>query len=124
MFGGRQFTDMSRHPNNPMNTPWGTPSEAAGAYQFMKGTWDETAGKLGLKDFSVESQEKAGRYLAEGKRGVDLSKRATNLQEFTSIMDKLAPEWASLPASYKGGKSHYGQPSKDLNELWEIYQRN
>ncbi len=130
MFGHRQFTDMSKHPNNPMATGWGTQSEAAGAYQFMKPTWDRAKSALGLKDFSRESQEKAGRFLATNVRGVDLSKRATNIQEFTALMDKVAPEWAGLPYSGKGrngggyGTSYYGQGGKSIEELWPIYQAN
>ena len=123
MFGGRQFTDMSRHPNSPMATGWGTQSEAAGKYQFMKPTWDMAKNALGLKDFSRESQEKAGRYLTQ-QRGVNPDQVITTREEFVKAMDKLAPEWASLPASYKGGKSHYGQPSKNTDELWKIYQQN
>ena len=44
-------------------------------------------------------------------------------------MDKLAPEWASLP--YSGivkvmvrEALSYGQGGKTLDELWEIYQRS
>ena len=43
-------------------------------------------------------------------------------------MDKLAPEWASLPYSgispsgHGRGSSYYGQGGKTLDQLWEIYQ--
>ena len=45
-------------------------------------------------------------------------------------MDKLAPEWASLPYSgkspggYGQGSSYYGQGGKTLEELWSRYQNS
>jgi muramidase (phage lysozyme) len=129
MFGGREFTDMSAHPNSPASTPWGTQSEAAGKYQFMKPTWDGAKKALGLTDFSRESQEKAGRYLTSN-RGVNPDQLITSKDEFRSVMDKLAPEWASLPYSgtspsgYGNGGSYYGQGGKSLDVLWDEYNRN
>jgi len=44
-------------------------------------------------------------------------------------MDKLAPEWASLPYSgvspggYGQGSSYYGQGGKTLDDLWNVYQQ-
>ena len=126
MFGGRQFTDMSRHPNSPMATSWGTQSEAAGKYQFMKPTWDSASSAVGVTDFSPESQEKVGRYLAE-QRGLDINAQITNIDEFRAQVDKIAPEWAGLPYSGKGrngggyGTSYYGQGGKSIEQLWEIW---
>lgn len=128
MFGHRQFTDMSRHPNNPMATSWGTQSEAAGAYQFMLPTWNRAQKALNLPDFSRESQEKAGRYLTQG-RGVDPDATFSTKEEFTAAMDKLAPEWAGLPyqgispQGYGRGSSYYGQGGKSVDQLWEIYNQ-
>jgi len=120
-FGGGQFTDLSKHPNNPVPTSWGTESEAAGKFQFMYPTWKRAASALGLTDFSPESQLKAGNWLAQ-QRGVDTTKAAESYDEFVGMIDKLAPEWAGLPYSPKGG-SYYGQPSKDIKKLWEIYNQ-
>ena len=126
MFGGRQFTDMSRHPNSPMATSWGTQSEAAGKYQFMKPTWDSASRAVGVTDFSPESQEKVGRYLAE-QRGLNINTQITNIDEFRAQVDKIAPEWAGLPYSGKGrngggyGTSYYGQGGKSIEELWEVW---
>ena len=45
-------------------------------------------------------------------------------------MDKLAPEWASLPYSttspggFGNGSSYYGQGGKSLLDLWERYQQH
>ena len=124
-FTGSQFTDLSRHPRQ-MKSGGGYKSDAAGAYQFLSTTWDEAKSALGLKDFSPASQEAAGKYLAQ-RRGVDTSKVYTNIDDFTKAINKLAPEWASLP--YQGvspsghgkGSSYYGQGGIDINKAWELY---
>jgi muramidase (phage lysozyme) len=74
--GGGTFDDYSKHPNIVgMVTAFG-PSTAAGKYQITKSTWDKVAPKLGLTDFSPESQDQAALYLAQerfkGKTGKDL----------------------------------------------------
>ena len=122
-FGGHQFSDMSQHPNIAAPTPWGTKSEAAGAYQFMKPTWDEAAAALGLTDFSRESQEKAGRFLTQ-RRGVKTDTVFTTFEEFSDAISKLSPEWAGLPNSTNGRSGYHGQANADMNELWQLYQQN
>lgn len=125
-FTGTTFTDTSKHPRQS-RSGGGYTSDAAGAYQFLSSTWDGAKNALGLTDFSPESQEKAGRYLTQ-KRGVNPDQVFETKAEFKEAMDKLAPEWASLPYSgispsgYGGGSSYYGQGGKTLDELWEIYQ--
>ena len=120
-FGGHQFQDLSRHPNIAAPTPWGTKSEAAGAYQFMKPTWDEAKAALGLTDFSKESQEKAGRFLTQ-RRGVDPDTRFNNFEEFSGAISKLSPEWAGLPNSQSGRTGYHGQANADMQQLWTQYQ--
>ena len=124
-FTGSQFNDLSKHPRQ-IKSGGGYKSDAAGAYQFLSTTWDEAKSALGLKDFSPTSQEAAGKYLAQ-RRGVDTSKVYANIDDFTKAMNKLAPEWASLP--YQGvspsgngkGSSYYGQGGIDINKAWELY---
>jgi muramidase (phage lysozyme) len=124
-FTGTQFNDTSKHPRQ-IRSSGSLSSDAAGAYQFLSTTWDEAKGALNLTDFSPASQEKAGQFLAQ-RRGVDTSKVFTNIDEFRSAMDKLAPEWASLPYSgtsptgHGKGSSYYGQGGKNINELWAMY---
>ena len=122
MFGHRKFSDMSKHPNSPMATPWGTQSEAAGKYQFMKPTWDRAQAALNLPDFSRDSQEKAGQWLAQ-QRGLDFNTRITDFDTFKTEITKIAPEWASMPSAAKGGKSHYGQGAISFDEAWRIYNQ-
>lgn len=126
MFTGAKFTDTSKHPRQ-INQSGKLRSDAAGAYQFLSPTWDRAKKALGLKDFSPTSQEAAGRYLTQ-QRGVDPDKVITDFQTFKNTLDKLAPEWASMP--YQGvsefgfgrGSSYYGQGGLSAEEAWKIYQ--
>ena len=122
MFTGTKFTGFEDHPRK-LNTSGALTSDAAGAYQFLSTTWDEAKAALNLTDFSPESQELAGRFLVE-RRGVDPDKPIETKEEFIQVMAKLAPEWASMPI-IKDGKSvsyYGGQPAKDIDTLWQIYQ--
>lgn len=100
MFGGGLFVNFTDHPRR-VNTRSGITSTAAGAYQFLTGTWDEMRGKYGLADFSPASQDVAA---------VGLIKRRGALADvlagrFKAGIDKCNKEWASLPGS------PYGQPT-------------
>ena len=116
---------MSKHPRQ-LRSSNGLSSDAAGAYQFLSTTWDEAKGALNLPDFSRESQEKAGRFLTE-RRGVNRDQVFKTKAEFKGAMDKLAPEWASMPYSGNGvngggnGSSYYGQGGISLDEAWSLY---
>ena len=107
MFGGGRFGDLSRHPDKVVRGG-GYSSAAAGAYQFMPGTWSEISRKLGLRDFGPQSQDLAAIELIR-RRGVDPNTAPIN----AANVAKLAPEWASLPTLQ--GKSYYGQPVKPLS---------
>jgi len=125
-YGGGRITDFSDHPRiyTPiMNGPdVGKRSSAAGRYQFIGSTWDDQARKLGLKDFSPESQDKAawnlawetykrntGRDLEEDLKGGDPARMA-------SIARALSGQWASLP----GGR----QPGTTSNKFTRDYLGN
>jgi len=128
MFGFKQFDDLSDHPRQ-LQSGGGYTSDAAGAYQFLSTTWDGARNALGLQDFSLKSQEAAARHLTQKKRGVDPDRVIETIDEFREVMDKLAPEWASLPYSktspggFGNGSSYYGQGGKSLQQLWQIYQQ-
>lgn len=114
LYGGGRFHDLARHPEITVVRRYR--SAAAGAYQFLPGTWQEAARRLGLRDFQPASQDQAALYLVE-KRGA--------LQQFdrnglaAEVLARLAPEWASLPTL--AGVSQYGQPVKGLAELQRFY---
>ena len=115
MFGGGTFDWRQGHPDRVVNSG-GYSSAAAGAYQFMPGTWKSVAGQLGLKDFSPASQDLAALQLIRN-RGVDPDQPLS-----AEALDKLAPEWASLPT--RSGKSYYGQPVKSQSGLFDVYRNS
>ena len=114
MFGGDTFDTSGgwRHPDRVVNRP-GYSSAAAGAYQFLPGTWGEASKAVGATDFSPANQDRAALFLIE-RRGVSLDKLAKSGFDDDDL-ERLAPEWASLPT--KKGKSFYGQPVKSHKEL-------
>lgn len=113
MFGGGQFKDLSRHPDQ-VNRAGGYASAAAGAYQFMPKTWESASKALGLKDFSPANQDKAALWLIK-QRGIDPDTAAFTRENVA----KLAPEWASLPTLK--GTSYYNQPVKAFGELEKVW---
>ena len=121
LFGGQLFNDFSRHPDKVIRSG-GYASAAAGAGQFMPDTWNRVASRLGLQDFSPESQRLAMFALAR-ERLLPIGGLAALKSEGLSprVAAKLAPEWASFPT--ESGKSYYGQPVKSLQELQAAYQR-
>lgn len=104
LFGGKLFGGFADHPRQSVcrNTSNGKRlcSTAAGAYQFLASTWDETARAMRLTGFSPANQDFAavGRIAARGALADVLAGR------FDAAVAKLAREWASLPGS------PYGQP--------------
>lgn len=122
-YGGNTITDLSKHPDTVWKTDSGS-SAAAGAYQFMPSTWAETSTKLGLKDFSSSSQEKAGEYLAQSK-GVDTSKLYTTRAGLKAAFHKVSPTWAGVPNN--NNVSHYegynGNKSLKFDELVSFYEK-
>lgn len=119
MFGGSKF-DVSkgwRHPDKVIKSG-GYSSAAAGGYQYLPGTWQGAAKALGLSDFSPKSQDLGALYLIDRRGGLDPFLKG---EKFGTVINKLAPEWASLPTS--GGGSYYGQPSKPLGDLYKYYEQ-
>lgn len=110
MFGGEMFTSYADHPRK-LIVKNGYRSTAAGAYQFIKGTWDETRAIMGLKDFSPAAQDLAalGRIAARGALDDVIAGR------FTAAIKKCAPEWASLPFS------PYGQPTISMATASSVF---
>lgn len=119
MFGGSKF-DVSkgwRHPDKVIKSG-GYSSAAAGGYQYLPGTWQGAAKALGLSDFSPKSQDLGALYLIDRRGGLDPFLKG---EKFGTVINKLAPEWASLPTS--SGGSYYGQPSKPLGDLYKYYEQ-
>ena len=117
IYGGSTFNSYSRHPDRVIYSG-GYASSAAGAYQFLTTTWQSVSKKLNLKDFSPSSQDLGAMALID-KYGVldDIH----NCKFNRIIIDKLSPEWASLPML--NGRSYYGQYAKSYNSLYSFYQK-
>ena len=100
IFGGQLFDSFADHPRITVRKN-GYTSSAAGAYQFIVSSWDETKRVMGLPDFSPRSQDLAalGRIVARG------ALEDVKAGRFETAVKKIAREWASLPGS------PYGQPT-------------
>ena len=115
LFGGGLVNDLSDHPRRKVTRKLGgkpITSSAAGAYQFLAGTWDECVAALALPDFSRASQDVAAVFLIQRRRGLDAA-LAGRLEDAISA---CAREWASLPGS------PYGQPVKTLAHCRATYE--
>ena len=121
MFTGAQFSDFSKHPEL-LQRSGKNESDAAGAYQFLSTTYNPAAKALGITDFTPASQEKVGKYLAQ-KRGLATDTVFTDKQSFLKELDKIAPEWASMP-TLATGTSYYGQGGLTPDQAWNIYNGN
>lgn len=110
IFGGQLFTSFDDHPRLLVNKS-GYKSTAAGAYQILESTWDETRKMMGLSDFSPASQDAAavGRIAARGALPDVLAGR------FDAAIKKINREWASLPGS------PYGQPVLTWDRARQLY---
>lgn len=119
MFGGGIFSDLSRHPDTVISSG-GYKSAAAGAYQFMPGTWQSYASRLGLQTFSPKEQDLAALALARDKL-MSIGGLAALKEEGLSprVSAALSPAWASFPTL--SGKSYYGQPVKKLEEIQRVF---
>jgi muramidase (phage lysozyme) len=119
MFGGGTFNDLSRHPDRVVHGN-GYSSAAAGAYQFLPGTWQSHAKALGLQDFGEVNQDIAA-LRGIRSRLMPIGGLETLRKEGLSqrVAAALAPEWASFPT--ETGRSYYGQPVKPLAQLQKYY---
>jgi muramidase (phage lysozyme) len=110
MFGGELFSSFADHPRKVIRKN-GYASSAAGAYQALTSTWDETRSIMGLRDFSPTSQDwfAVGRIAARGALADVIAGR------FAVALSKCAREWASLPGS------PYGQPVISMATAASVY---
>jgi muramidase (phage lysozyme) len=96
--GGKKFSDLSKHPES-FNASAG--SDAAGRYQFISTTYNSIAKKLGLKDFSKESQDLAAVEDLRQKGVLDMIKTGKPDQIQKAIDILKTNEWTGLQ-SYSG----------------------
>lgn len=115
MFGGQLCDSYADHPRRVFsftNSRGQTlTTSAAGRYQFLARTWDALKAKLGLPDFSPDSQDAAAIELIR-ERGALADVRAGRIAQ---AIAKCAPTWASLPGA------GYAQPERSLDSLMASY---
>lgn len=112
MVGGSLFNSFADHPRILIALPnLGIKSSAAGAYQILRRTWDGVAQKLGLTDFTPNSQDMAAVELIRQRGGLALAKAG----KFAQAVEKCKKEWASLPGA------GYGQHENTLARLQTAY---
>ena len=112
-FSGRQFDNSKPHPGT-VYCSGGYCSSAHGAYQFLYTTWVRVNGGRNLP-MTKANQDAAAIKLMWG-RGVSPNEPFTR-----GNVNRLAPEWASLPTY--SGRSYYGQPVVSYSRLWAVYHQ-
>lgn len=110
LFGGGTFDSYADHPRTVVRAS-GYASSAAGRYQILAKTWDSLKSKLGLTDFSPDSQDKCAIELIR-ERGALNDVQAGRV---TDAISKVAKVWASLPGA------GYNQPERKLAALLQAY---
>lgn len=112
---GKVFDGYVDHPNQkyPFTQTDGTVgySTAAGRYQILYPVWKELKAKLGLVDFTPQSQDACAVELIRERGALGLVE-AGDLQ---GAIDRCSTIWASLPAS------HYPQPKRTFAFASEAY---
>lgn len=135
IYGGGTFDDYSAHPRQYVTITSGPnkgkKSSAAGKFQILASTYDEVAPKLGITDFSPESQEKIAWYLANQAYGPGLTEALRDPAQYGQIGKKLSGVWTSLPGGIEtagnanqfaegvsAGNKMAGQSKSDLLNAW------
>jgi muramidase (phage lysozyme) len=118
LFGGGLFQSFDDHPRvrfygEFLQKGKQTYTTAAGAYQITESTYDRVADKLDLQDFSPASQDAIAIELIREKHAVD----DVVAGQFDAAIDKVAPVWASLPASTRP------QPKRTVQFVRAAYER-
>lgn len=112
--GGGKFSDYSDHPNTVGLITGDGPSTAAGRYQIVGKTWRRVKARLGLTDFSPESQDRAAIELLRGRGALDDVLNGN----VDAALGKLGSEWQGLPT---GTSRNQGKRSRAFFD--DQYQR-
>lgn len=117
-FGGSTIADLSKHPGVARDFTQtdgkANKTTAAGAYQFIKPTWENLQASLKLPDFSPRSQDLAALELIR-RNGALNDVLAGN---FDAANKRNGGTWASLPSSpYAQPKRSQGFIEKALNTV-------
>jgi muramidase (phage lysozyme) len=108
------FTDESTHPG----AGYGGKTTASGMYQITIATWSEYAGKMGLTDFTPNTQDLIAVDILRTLGVIDKIKAG----DIPGAMPKAATRWAALPEG-PGKKNHYPpQPYAEYPKFLESYK--
>ncbi|MBX5131603.1 hypothetical protein HJB80_02705 [Rhizobium lentis] len=117
-FGGRHIEDLSSHPGTLSsfrdNSGRRNKTSAAGGYQFLSSSWGDMEKKLGLTDFSPQSQDIAAVGLLDRAGALD-NVLSGDIDGFVKDANGT---WASLPGS------PYNQPTRSksfMRNAWNNY---
>lgn len=108
---GKTFDDLTKHPKIFEPGPNG-PSSAAGAYQITWTTYNDFAPRLGVDDFSRQTQDLIAVAIIHSENAL-LDVYEGRVVE---AIQKLGGRWASLPSST------VGQPTVKLARLLDVYR--
>ena len=114
MFGGGTFPSYDQHPDTVVDGGR-VKSAAAGAYQFMPGTYSAVKRDLNLPDFSPSSQDQAALELIK-RRGVDPDRDPLTPENVA----KLSPEWAAFP-TLEGGSYYPNQKARNFQFVKDAF---
>jgi muramidase (phage lysozyme) len=114
MFGGGTFPSYDQHPDTVVDGGR-LKSAAAGAYQFMPGTYSGVKKDLNLPDFSPSSQDQAALELIK-RRGVDPDRDPLTPENVA----KLSPEWAAFP-TLEGGSYYPNQNARNFQFVKDAF---
>jgi muramidase (phage lysozyme) len=118
-FTGRIFNNGYRdHPRQIIRAS-GISSSASGRYQFLNTTWDRLAARLGLNSFSPANQDRAAVELLKSRGAYDAVLR----QDWPTVIDKIACEWASIPRR-NGSFCYRGQGAKTPQEIYDFLAKH
>jgi lysozyme len=112
LVGGGSFSDYSMHPGNRGFYNASLNSTAAGAYQFVRGTWNSLASILGLSGFTPSNQDLAAVALLDQAGGLQPLLTQGNAG-FNQALRAAGTEWAGVPGSSLAAA--HGQSSKPLS---------
>lgn len=117
-FGFSKIGSLDKHPGKSVGFTQTNGKKnrttAAGAYQFLSGTWKSVASKLGLKDFGPVSQDIGALSL------IDQAGALGNLVagDIAGLTAKVNGIWASLPGA------PYAQPTRSMNFVQTAFDKS
>ena len=117
-FGFSKIGSLDKHPGKSVGFTQTNGKKnrttAAGAYQFLSGTWKSVASKLGLKDFGPINQDIGALSL------IDQAGALGNLVagDIAGVASKVNGIWASLPGA------PYAQPTRSMNFVQAAFDKS